>query len=413
MGEKLRIAPLQAKSVCIAILLTACTICVSCGGSQDFNSSLKSITEPYRFSIMQWELQALPELFGNDEPFDGNKTGSVTEYFTTVQRIAKLKAVINASNAGNNAQDDLSSLKAELTKLQQQNRTLADAVEGIIEIQLSEVLAQQGIFNPLDSYFNLEHVLPPLRFELEEPPYLLVVSPRDRIDSIREIMLRQSLSTEAMENIEAEVDQLDVSSLVVELGGFAAYPSFVSSKGDLRFTIDAAAEEWLHQYLAFTPLGFKYILDLTGISRDYEIATMNETLVGIVSEEIGAMVYEKYYSQQGKDATPPETDADFDFNREMRGIRKAVDVYLAQGEVEQAEVFMTAKRRYLADNGYYIRKLNQAYFAFHGAYADSPTSISPIGDEMKQLREQGDSLADFLETAATMSSRQDLKDSIK
>jgi len=409
----LRIAPLPAKSVCLVILLTACAISAGCNDGQDFNGSLKSITEPYRFSIMQWGLQALPGIFGSDEPSEGNKTDTVTEYFTAVQRISNLKAVINATSA-DNTHSDLPSLKAELARLQQQNLALADAVEGIIELQLSEVLAQQGIFNPLDRYFNIEHILPPLRFELEEPPHLLVVSPRDRIASIREIMLRQGLSTGVMENIEAEVDQLDVSSLVVELGGFAAYPSFVSNKGDLRFTIDAAAEEWLHQYLAFTPLGFKYMLDLTGISRDYEIATMNETLVGIVSEEIGAMVYEKYYGQRGEDAAaPPETDADFDFNREMREIRKAVDVYLSQGEVEQAEVFMTAKRQYLADNGYYIRKLNQAYFAFHGAYAASPTSISPIGDEMKQLREQSDSLAAFLETAATTSSRQDLKDSIK
>ena len=408
----MRITPLQVKSVCIAILLTVCAICVGCTGSQDFNSSLKSITEPYSFSIMQWELQALPELFGSDEPFDGNKTDTVTEYFTAVQRIANLKAVINASNSCN-TQAELASLKAELARLQQQNLALADITEGIIEIQLSEVLTQQGILNPLDGYFNIERILPPLRFELEEPYHLLVVSPRDRIDSIREIMLRQGLSTEEMENIEAEVDQLDVSSLVVELGGFAAYPSFVSNKGDLHFTIDAAAEEWLHQYLAFTPLGFQYILDLTGIRPNYELVTMNETLVGIVSEEIGATVYEKYYGQQGEDATPQETDADFDFNREMREIRKAVDVYLAQGEIEVAEEFMEQKRQYLADNGYYIRKLNQAYFAFHGAYADSPTSISPIGVEMKQLREQSDSLADFLETAAAMSSRQDLKDSIK
>ena len=413
MREKLRTAPLPAKSVCLAILLTACAICAGCDGGQDFNSRLKSITEPYRFSIMQWELQALPELFSSDESSDSNKTDTVTEYFTAVQRIANLKAVINASNAGNNVRGDLASLKAELARLQQQNLALADVVEGIIEIQLREVLARQGILNPLDRYLELQFGFPPLKFELEEPYHLLVVSPRDRIDSIREIMLRQGLSTEEMENIEAEVDQLDVSSLVVELGGFAAYPSFVSNKGDLHFTIDAAAEEWLHQYLAFTPLGFQYILDLTGIRPNYELVTMNETLVGIVSEEIGATVYEKYYGQQGEDATPQETDADFDFNREMRGIRKAVDVYLAQGEVEQAEVFMTAKRQYLADNGYYIRKLNQAYFAFHGAYADSPTSISPIGVEMKQLREQSDSLADFLETAAAMSSRQDLKDSIK
>ena len=74
---------------------------------------------------------------------------------------------------------------------------------------------------------------------------------------------------------------------------------------------------------------------------------------------------------------------------------------------------MEQKRQYLATKGYHIRKLNQAYFAFHGAYADSPTSISPIGVELKQLRSQSASLKDFLERAATMTSRQDLSLSIR
>ena len=67
----------------------------------------------------------------------------------------------------------------------------------------------------------------------------------------------------------------------------------------------------------------------------------------------------------------------------------------------------------LAENDYPIRKLNQAYFAFHGAYADKPTSISPIGDELKKLRQRSESLKDFLETVAAMTSRQDLAESVK
>jgi len=97
----------------------------------------------------------------------------------------------------------------------------------------------------------------------------------------------------------------------------------------------------------------------------------------------------------------------------MREIRRAVDSYLAQGEIELAEEFMEQKRLYLASNGYYIRKLNQAYFAFHGTYADKPTSISPIGLELKQLRSQSASLKVFLDTVAGMTSRQELRDSIK
>jgi hypothetical protein len=119
---------------------------------------------------------------------------------------------------------------------------------------------------------------------LEPPPNLLVVSPRERIESMREIPLQSTISRDEMETIEAEVDKLNVSSLVVGLGGFATYPSVVSNETDLQFALNTVAEEWLHQYLAFKPLGFRYLLDLSGIARNYEIAIMNETLAGMVSK---------------------------------------------------------------------------------------------------------------------------------
>ncbi len=93
-------------------------------------------------------------------------------------------------------------------------------------------------------------------------------------------------------------------------------------------------------------------------------------------------------------------------------IRKTVDEYLARGKIEQAKEFMEQKRQYLASMGHYIRKLNQAYFAFYGTYADRPTSISPIGLELKELRSQSASLKDFLNTVAVMASRQELRASI-
>ena len=141
---------------------------------------------------------------------------------------------------------------------------------------------------------------------------------------------------------------------------------------------------------------------------------MNETLAGIVSKEIGSAVYEAYYAadEQGEDPADRATP-EFDFNREMREIRRTVDNYLAQREIEPAEEFMEQKRQFLAAKGYYIRKLNQAYFAFHGTYADDPASISPIGLEMKALRERSASLKEFLETVAVMTNRQDLSLSLQ
>ena len=134
---------------------------------------------------------------------------------------------------------------------------------------------------------------------------------------------------------------------------------------------------------------------------------MNETVVGIVSKEIGGGIYDEYYDGE-KTAPAALPVGSFDYYGEMRITRLAVDEYLARGEVAQAEAYMEARRQFMEDNGYYIRKLNQAYFAFHGAYADRPDSVSPIGAELRELRDRSDSLKDFLETAAAMTSRQDL-----
>jgi hypothetical protein len=69
---------------------------------------------------------------------------------------------------------------------------------------------------------------------------------------------------------------------------------------------------------------------------------------------------------------------------------------------------MEQMREYLARNGYYIRKLNQAYFAFYGTYSDTPGSVSPIGGYLKELRQGSHSLGDFIKTASGISSYEEL-----
>jgi len=360
--------PSKARLVIMISLILVCLLGGSCTPDRALDKRLKSITKPYTFNFVSWEWQAIKALCCRDNQTD-DEVNKVTEYFSSAERIKSLKSAIAAGNADNPA--SLASLEAELSELQQKNMALTETVTRVLERQIRETLFQEGIFHPIDKYIRVKVGFPPVSFEIEDPPHLLVISPRDKIESMREIALRQDLSVEEMEGIEGEVDKSNVSSLVVELGGFSTYP---------------------HKYLAFKPLGFRYVLDLTGIHRDYEIATMNEALAGMVSEEIGAIVCEKYYDQD--DVKPKPAGSGFDFNREMREIRRAVDEYLARGEIEPAEKFMEQKRQYLAENGYHLRKLNQAYFAFHGTYADKPTSISPIGLELKQLRSQSASLKD-------------------
>jgi hypothetical protein len=69
---------------------------------------------------------------------------------------------------------------------------------------------------------------------------------------------------------------------------------------------------------------------------------------------------------------------------------------------------MEARRQIFWDHGYHIRKLNQAYFAFHGAYADMPggaagsAETDPVGPAVRALRAQSASLAEFINRISWM-----------
>jgi len=108
--------------------------------------------------------------------------------------------------------------------------------------------------------------------------------------------------------------------------------------------------------------------------------------------------------------------APFDFRAEMHETRVTVDKLLAEGKIEEAESYMEKRRQVFWDNGYLIRKLNQAYFAFHGAYADVPGGAAgedPVGPAVRALRAQSVSLADFINTIAWMTSFQQLQQAIQ
>jgi len=399
------------KRFIIFALLPAVLFINGCAPASDFDARLNPFVTPYRFSIAGWEWQTIIEQA--KDWYSGRKirvddgTRRVIEYFDAGKRIKTLQSEIEeAVKSGSSTPFQL---EYELRSLQEKQVLQAPIVEKVIKKQIGETLAEQGIFNPLG---RGRVSFPPLNFTLQEMLALLVISPRDRIESMREIVLVQNLTIRERESLEGRVDGLGVSSLVVNLGGMATYPSLINSGAGLSEAIETAAHEWLHQYLAFTPLGFRYVLDLAGISPNYDIATMNESLAGMVGKEIGAMVYRKYYAGFESETTPKAGNS-FDFNLAMREIRKMVDTYLARGEIKLAEDFMEQQRKVLASNGYYIRKLNQAYFAFHGAYADSPAFQNPIGLELKELRAKSASLKDFLAKAAGMTSRRDLAESVR
>ncbi len=151
---------------------------------------------------------------------------------------------------------------------------------------------------------------------------------------------------------------------------------------------------------------------------------MNETAASIAGREIAALVLSRYYPELA--AAPqaiPVGRADphdiprpaFDYRAEMHTTRVTADGLLAEGRIEEAEAYMEARRQFFWENGYAIRKLNQAYFAFYGAYADEPGGAAgedPVGPAVRALRQQSASLAEFIRSIAWMDSYQDLLDAL-
>lgn len=238
-----------------------------------------------------------------------------------------------------------------------------------------------------------EWLLPPASFVLAEPPRVLVVSPRDRIEVSQSVLLLPNTGTEAAETMEDAVGALGESGLVVEIGGIATYPAMVPFQGRPLDVLSATAHEWTHGWLIFQPLGRAWFATPGG-------RQLNETVAELVGRELGARLAEAY----GFPVTPPPAArepadpaaAPFNFRQEMRATRERLDALLAAGEVDAAEAYLATRREDFVAAGYRIRKLNQAYFAFHGNYAESGAAISPLETEVRALREQSPSLAGFL-----------------
>ena len=53
-------------------------------------------------------------------------------------------------------------------------------------------------------------------------------------------------------------NSLDVSTLVVPIGGVGVYPTMVMETTDLGWLLNTIAHEWTHNYLTLRPLGLNY-----------------------------------------------------------------------------------------------------------------------------------------------------------
>jgi hypothetical protein len=303
----------------------------------------------------------------------------------------------------------------------EQTADLENEVEDVIEGRATAVLEDEGLELEPPLFSDLGLVFPPVDFELDASPRVLAVSPRERIELRDSYLLTPHLDAGQIEEIEREAESAKSngngdSALVIRTGGFSSYPSVVFEDASYESLIETVFHEWLHSYLIFFPLGASYF----GSS---EARTLNESVANIGGKELAKRYFERHGTlDEACGATartaeptpsPSPSAAGFDFTAEMRELRRQVEAMLADGRIEEAEALMAAKRDDFEAKGVFIRRLNQAYFAFHGFYADSPGSIDPIGPSLQTLLERAGSAGEFVRTASGITSREELDVALK
>ena len=352
----------------------------------------------HHFSLTSWVVQNLPNrtLYQLRELFLGQsrrlseeaKRERVQEYFFLgFQAASARREIARAAARGEPA----APLEARLGEITAHRRSLRDSVEGALEREIDAVLTEQGLrwgAGPVRPLF------PPVDFRLDQLPMILVVSPRDRIHLRETHLVEPAISVEEVEALEEKLlREQDLSALVANIGGLAVYPALVSNSHSLRSVLRIAAHEWLHQYWYFHPLGQAYWDSTT-------MTTLNETAASLGGRELGDLAFQRLGGVIPP-PSPPSTQAEgFDFNAEMRETRGRTDELLGQGLTEEAEAYMEERRRFMVDNGVNIRKLNQAYFAFHGTYAEHPGSVSPIAGQIRELRSRSPDIGAFVRAVA-------------
>ena len=70
---------------------------------------------------------------------------------------------------------------------------------------------------------------------------------------------------------------------------------------------------------------------------------------------------------------------------------------------------MENRRIELNTYGYNVRKINQAYFAFYGSYADSPHSTSPIYEQLLYLRKDVSSIGELVDKLKNISTYEEFE----
>jgi hypothetical protein len=380
-------------------------------GAYRLYNSLPLSTAADEYNIADWELRHFTGkwlfLFNTllaGSPSVASQDATLQRFFGLNREIADLER-----QAGDAQQRDEPFLYEDrLALLRGERDRIENQAEATLEARVSTVAGEAGLTLPV-----LGLVWPPVDTEFTESPRTLVTSHRDRIELLDSRLLRLDLDLDAIEAIEARTEASgDLAALAFPTGGVGAYPTIVNYPTDYAEALHLIAHEWLHNYLFFYPLGFNY-------GKDNDLRAINETVADLVGLEIAEAAIARWpLDEAPRVQSPPPDQPDappFDLGAALRTLRGEVDALLAAGRIEEAETLMEQRRQEFAAQGFFFRRLNQAYFAFVNLYAGeagNPAATNPIGPGIDELRRRSASLLEFVERIRGVTSVAELQEQL-
>lgn len=378
------------------------------------------------FNYVEWNANALiakiRQVHASPSPYldEPARAAYVVDY---LRRVAELQSVEGdiARRYSDPAVGDpdlvTADLRARRDALREDVARRQPLAEAIAETQVAAVLRDEG-------FAVLGAVLPPVSAKITDLPMALVISPREVIRRDLVVTIAH-LSADEVTALENGIDSgLNVSSLAVPLGGLALYPSMIYETGSAPTLFELIAHEWVHNYLLFFPLGWELL------NSGSEAWTINETTASLFGDEVARKVGLRFYAdypeilaalpaelppespaadERTPAPAPPDNPPAFDLNGALGETRQTVDTLLAAGKVAEAEAYMEARRVFIAANGYAYRKINQAFFAFYGAYQSAQgggaAGEDPIGPAIAAIRQSSPGLYAWLERMRTLTTR--------
>ena len=139
----------------------------------------------------------------------------VREFFELADRAAQPRGGRQGRSSRLQQPADLDSLRAQLKAVEAEQAAIRNRVEEIMEGEIDSIVFEEGLHvgGPL-SAFGVH--FPPVDFRIQASPPVTIVSPRDRIERLEDVLLRPDTAVEDREALEeAILEERDQSALVI------------------------------------------------------------------------------------------------------------------------------------------------------------------------------------------------------